>query len=67
MVVFLLIIAALNLAPMLTNNAIGPHDLGLPFTGYIAHTCCGLSGMGVLLGILMLLIFRDDSDGETPE
>ncbi len=59
MVVFLIIIAALNLAPMLTDQAVGPHDLGHPFTGYIANTCCGLSGIGVLMGILMLLFTRN--------
>jgi len=62
MVVFLFIITAMNLLPMATNHKIASHELGLPFTGYIANGCCALSGLGVLLGIMMLLMARPDGD-----
>ena len=64
MVVFLVIIAALELTPMLTHQSIGSQDLGLPFTGYIANTCCAMSGFGVMLGIIMLLLSRKGSDAD---
>jgi hypothetical protein len=67
MVAFLLIIAGLNFAPEITNNAVAGHDLGLPFTGYIANTCCGLSGFGVMLGIMILLLSKPEPPEDDDE